>query len=340
MINTKICSSCHTENLPEATICANCGASLVGASFSKTTIRVPENAERLSHPEHIVQLTRLYADIIVFQVLGSDQPIMIKEATKITFGRYNPGETPPTIDLTPYNANLMGVSRQHAVITRSGKNYLVEDLQSTNGTWLNEVKLAPNKPYDIHNGDLIRFGQLAVYCYFRTDEAAPALEEAIRLKHSQGDSQFKLTSYNLETVVTPYLKAISGIQTLSAQLLQQEETEVAVVALTVHSADSQIDIRLAGANQAIKVLKKHVAPWRESNASKIAGLSTQNGSKNQSATNNSEALRRELNDSEQALVAQILADLAPDSPMDERIPYAEKLLFHLHIVNFSALGLV
>src|SRR5262249_7776057 len=143
--------------------CAFCGATFPGMKFSNTTIPVTENSARISHPEHIVQLVRLNANIIVFQVLGNEQPILIKDATKITIGRFNPGETPPTIDLNPYNASLLGVSRHHAIIHRSEKGYTLEDLGSTNGTWVNEVKVGAHKSVDIHNGDLIRFGQLAVY---------------------------------------------------------------------------------------------------------------------------------------------------------------------------------
>src|SRR5262245_7244029 len=129
-MNTKFCPNCHKENAQMATTCVQCGASLTGASASNTTVPVSESADRISHPEHIVQLVRLYADIIVFQVLGNEQPILIKDAKKITIGRFNPGEAPPTIDLNPYNASLLGVSRHHAVIHHSDKGYSLEDLGS------------------------------------------------------------------------------------------------------------------------------------------------------------------------------------------------------------------
>lgn len=48
------------------------------------------------------------------------------------------------------------ISRIHCKITRSnGQNY-IEDLQSANGTYINSIRLQPNRPYLIKNGDIVR----------------------------------------------------------------------------------------------------------------------------------------------------------------------------------------
>ncbi len=49
------------------------------------------------------------------------------------------------------------VSRQHARITFEQGRYLVEDLRSTNGTWLNGYRLGPYK-YELNRGDVVQFG--------------------------------------------------------------------------------------------------------------------------------------------------------------------------------------
>lgn len=48
------------------------------------------------------------------------------------------------------------VSRYHARIEWTGVEYVLEDLRSTNGTWLNGEQV--NAPKSIRDGDLLRFG--------------------------------------------------------------------------------------------------------------------------------------------------------------------------------------
>ena len=48
------------------------------------------------------------------------------------------------------------ISRSHCKISRRGSQYMVTDLQSANGTYVNKVRLQPNQPCQIKNGDVIR----------------------------------------------------------------------------------------------------------------------------------------------------------------------------------------
>jgi len=48
------------------------------------------------------------------------------------------------------------ISRSHCKISKRGSQYIVTDLQSANGTFVNKVRLQPNQPYPIQNGDIIR----------------------------------------------------------------------------------------------------------------------------------------------------------------------------------------
>lgn len=51
-----------------------------------------------------------------------------------------------------------GVSRLHAKITRQDNKYFIEDLNSTNGTFLNDVALEYHQPQELCRNDKIRFG--------------------------------------------------------------------------------------------------------------------------------------------------------------------------------------
>lgn len=48
------------------------------------------------------------------------------------------------------------ISRSHCRINRRGNQYTITDLQSSNGTFVNKVRLQPNQPHPINNGDVIR----------------------------------------------------------------------------------------------------------------------------------------------------------------------------------------
>jgi diguanylate cyclase (GGDEF)-like protein len=53
------------------------------------------------------------------------------------------------------------LSRAHAqVLKKESGRFYVSDLNSTNGTYLNDQKLMPGKPIEVKNGDLLRMGNL------------------------------------------------------------------------------------------------------------------------------------------------------------------------------------
>lgn len=48
------------------------------------------------------------------------------------------------------------ISRTHCRIDRNGDQYTITDLMSANGTYVNRVRLNPNQPRVIQNGDIVR----------------------------------------------------------------------------------------------------------------------------------------------------------------------------------------
>ena len=49
-----------------------------------------------------------------------------------------------------------GISRQHALITQAGESYLIEDNDSTNGTFVGEMRLQPHAPVELEDGMTFR----------------------------------------------------------------------------------------------------------------------------------------------------------------------------------------
>ena len=81
--------------------------------------------------------------------------------TEIIIGREDPvSGVFPDIDLTDHGGDEGGVSRQHARILIQGENFFIEDLNSTNFTFLNQQKLPPRQPQALNSGDEVRLGRV------------------------------------------------------------------------------------------------------------------------------------------------------------------------------------
>jgi len=81
----------------------------------------------------------------------------------IVIGREDPiSEVFPDVDLSGLNGMENGVSRKHAVIHRSGSEYTLEDLDSTNGTFINKKRIQSNAPQPFKPGDEIKLGKLTL----------------------------------------------------------------------------------------------------------------------------------------------------------------------------------
>jgi pSer/pThr/pTyr-binding forkhead associated (FHA) protein/NADPH-dependent 2,4-dienoyl-CoA reductase/sulfur reductase-like enzyme len=73
------------------------------------------------------------------------------------------------------------VSRRHAEISYSGDFYVLRDLGSTNGTFVNSTRLEPSRPYVLQTSDMIRFGNVVTFKFLlRTlaSNSRPALTDS------------------------------------------------------------------------------------------------------------------------------------------------------------------
>jgi pSer/pThr/pTyr-binding forkhead associated (FHA) protein len=75
------------------------------------------------------------------------------------------------LDLSALGGYHLGLSRLHAIIRRAEHGYEIMDLGSSNGTWLNDERLIPHKPYPLTNASQIRLARMRLFVVFR-----PALE--------------------------------------------------------------------------------------------------------------------------------------------------------------------
>ncbi len=113
------------------------------------------------------QFVSLAPDMIAFYVEENVVPLVIKMKSEVLLGRHSEsGTSQPHVDLSPYNAYCKGISRLHAAIRRRDHRLFIEDLGSTNGSWLNNMRLMPFTPRPLQPGDLIQLSQLQITVHF------------------------------------------------------------------------------------------------------------------------------------------------------------------------------
>ncbi len=162
----RICPYCQQANNIDAEGCSNCGAPFI--SEVTTTLSVPGMLADEVRQELVVRRTKLPPGSIALYVMGEKLPLLVENKGQPTIlGRQSQTgtTTPGTVDLTKYQAHLLGVSRQHASISFVDGSFVLEDLNSSNGTWVNENRLPANQPRPLRNGDVLRLGQLIIFIY-------------------------------------------------------------------------------------------------------------------------------------------------------------------------------
>jgi len=94
---------------------------------------------------------------------------------KMIIGRRDPlHSTLMDIDLSSFDPT-QSVSRQHAQITQEGDEFFLEDLGSTNGTYINSSWLQPRRRCRLSSGDELKFGQTVVRFLIGEDEVLSGL---------------------------------------------------------------------------------------------------------------------------------------------------------------------
>jgi hypothetical protein len=171
----QFCPVCKFLIQPETKICPNCGQNLIGAdSLHSTTIQLEETEARQLAGEQAIDQTLLPdRGVAVYTYKEPKLLIAVQEEKEFILGRRS-GKTGSLsesvlVDLGPLNGFELGASRRHALISRKEMGYVVTDLESTNGTWLNGQRLVPNHPYELKNGSLIRVGKMLLYIVYRPD---------------------------------------------------------------------------------------------------------------------------------------------------------------------------
>jgi hypothetical protein len=148
------CPNCNSVVQPGDRFCDHCGYELAPAVGFPQTPQIP--AEPPAETEAVPPANPR----LLVQPAGISLPLSPDKDTHV-IGREDPASgSHPEVDLVPYNGEEGGVSRRHAMITRRGRQYFIEDLNSVNYTFVNRQKIAAGVAHPLHDGDEIRLGRV------------------------------------------------------------------------------------------------------------------------------------------------------------------------------------
>ncbi|HEY0656866.1 MAG TPA: FHA domain-containing protein [Pyrinomonadaceae bacterium] len=186
------CQTCGTENPGGSQYCDECGAKLIGnnndvradaPSFQSqypetpifrganvTSIGIPAIVEEIKVEENFNQDTGsskkgIHARLVIErgEAIGTEFTLSAEDSY---LGRWDADNGVfPDVDLDAYDPEAK-VSRRHARILRQNGKYLIEDLGSTNGTFVNRGRrLIPGSKQPLNDNDEVIVGKTFLRFY-------------------------------------------------------------------------------------------------------------------------------------------------------------------------------
>lgn len=331
----KKCPNCDYINEPGANQCLRCGTSIGGV----ITLAVIEEAA-IDVIQPLIQPPSLNVNEVMFLVAGYKEPVKLKippDQTEILIGRRAEGEKPPHFDLTDYGSVVGTISRRHAMLQFSGNKVTIEDLGSTNGTWLNESRLNAGEPHTIGTGDLIRLGQQFVFVYFSTAvttvDTISLIDSALKFVPGRQATPEWLTLH-----LGSYLLALEGLQKTVCQVLGQPAQEIILSDMNLREAPATIQLRITGAAGAIRLVWVKISPWRKQHLQQLNQLwqATPDKTANKEQV---EAVRTALFEDLGMIASKTLEQLAPNLSELDRVGHLRHMVSNLRTLALHSLEL-
>ncbi len=156
---SQVCASCGASSPAGELFCSNCGSPLGNAApvpavaapapdFTPAPVAAPVATAAPALTARLI----VEADNQEFDLSGKDTIVIGREDAVSNIY--------PDVDLTPHGGEEGGVSRLHARIFVENGQYMLEDENSTNFTFLNRQKLAGKSPAALHDDDEIKLGRV------------------------------------------------------------------------------------------------------------------------------------------------------------------------------------
>ncbi len=162
------CPSCGAQNPAGEAFCSNCGANMLGTSAPAAVdatvapaTPAPVPAPDASAAPAMPAATAAPALVARLIVEADNQEFDLSGKDNVTIGREDAvSNIFPDVDLTPHGGEEGGVSRLHARIFVENGQYMLEDENSTNFTFLNRQRLSGKTPTPLHDNDEVKLGRV------------------------------------------------------------------------------------------------------------------------------------------------------------------------------------
>lgn len=163
---TQTCPTCGTPNAVGEAFCSNCGAPLLAsqpAQAPAAAAPVAAAVDQSQAPQAAPVASAVGAAPTTARLIveADNQEFDISGKDSITIGREDAvSNIYPDVDLTPHGGEEGGVSRMHARMFVDNGEYMIEDENSTNFTYVNRQRLTAKTPTPVHDNDEIRLGRV------------------------------------------------------------------------------------------------------------------------------------------------------------------------------------
>lgn len=172
------CPACGAENYPGAFFCEACGAAVhpAAVAYLAASQRADRPAMRLGVLARVADAPDAPSPppappdaspaaeprALLLRLPHHDAELVVR-GMLLHVGRADPeAGFAPEVDLTEFGGQDRGVSRRHAILQWVEGGYVITDQNSSNGTWLNGVRLVTGYAYQLPPGANVRFGGLLV----------------------------------------------------------------------------------------------------------------------------------------------------------------------------------
>jgi hypothetical protein len=175
-----VCAVCEHKNRPGTLVCENCGSLLKTSRTNRQATRdlvkdggkldEATGADDIPHPATLKNAAYKRGQALHLYIDNANKPVVVHPQalnSQVVIGRHDPiTRQSPTVDLDQYAAYRQGVSRKHCALQIVNGVLTISDFGSSNGTFLNDIRLQIRKLQEVVHGDEIRLGQVSIVVEF------------------------------------------------------------------------------------------------------------------------------------------------------------------------------
>ena len=208
---------------------------LMAAPSASTTGHAPGSSTAPAQDWEQTTLRLKKADLTLFQALGDtgrQKPCLILYSGEHSGTRFALQSKRLSLGRSPECDVCLespGVSRRHAEVREEGKHVVLHDLDSSNGTHLNEVRIT--QPQPLRDGDLVRLGA-SVLKFYESHSLDALLHERIDPESRQVGDREREIDLEVFLVGLPLLVVHDVVDhAVHVLVLQRRQVDPAYVAM-------------------------------------------------------------------------------------------------------------